>query len=83
VFRIAWRLSTVAITTKVGTDDGKALGKYRRNPMPADMRLRVAMQQQDGRTATTSNEVDGRVLSCDVLTSETIKHGSIEIGVSG
>jgi hypothetical protein len=51
--------------------------------MPADMGLRVAMQQQDWITATTSNEVDCGFLSVDSRTGETVKHGSMPINVSG
>jgi hypothetical protein len=45
--------------------------------------LRVAMQQQDGRPAPTAHEVDGRVVSGDVLMSETLKHGSRYLSLSG
>jgi hypothetical protein len=43
--------------------------------MPADMSLRLAMQQQDWITAAALNKVDYSFLSFDLLTSETIKHG--------
>jgi hypothetical protein len=77
VFRVAWRFRAVAATAKIGTDDGKSLGKDWRNAMPADMRLRVAMQQQNWTTATASNKIDGSFWSCDSLTSETSKHGHL------
>jgi hypothetical protein len=51
--------------------------------MPADMRLWLAMQQLDGITATTLHEVDGRFVSGDLLTRETIRHRSIYTRVLG
>jgi hypothetical protein len=75
VFRVARRFITVAEAAKVRADDRKPLGEYRRNAMPADMSLRVTMQQQDGITASTADEVDGNPLSFDLLMGEASKHG--------
>jgi hypothetical protein len=71
---VARRFSAVAKPAKVRTDDCESLGQYRRDAVPADMSLRVAVQEQDRKTAATVNEVDGSFLSLDLLTSETIKH---------
>src|SRR5262249_53248140 len=51
--------------------------------MPADMRLRVAMRQQEWIPAPAADEVNGGFLSVDLLTSETIKYGSLYLSVSG
>src|SRR5215813_3303627 len=42
------------------------------------MSLRIAVQEQDGKTIATANEVDRGPLSFDVLTNELVKHGSRE-----
>jgi hypothetical protein len=51
--------------------------------MPADMSLRVAMQQQDWITTASLNEVDCSFLSFDLFMSEAIKHGGTYISVLG
>src|SRR5262249_57094456 len=75
VFRVARRFSAVAKPAEVRTDDRESLCQYRRDAVPANKGLRVAVQKQDGKTAPTANEVDGSFLSLDLLTSEPIKHG--------
>ena len=42
--------------------------------MPADVRLRVAMQHQDWVTVTTLNQVDCGFPSLNLLAIETVKH---------
>jgi hypothetical protein len=42
----ALRFRRIAITTKVGHDHRKRLGKLLRNPMPNGVRLGMAMKQQ-------------------------------------
>jgi hypothetical protein len=75
-FGVHPRFTAVAKPAKVRTDDCESLGQYRRDVMPADMSLRVAVQEQDGKTAATANKVDGGSLSLCLLTNELVKHGS-------
>jgi hypothetical protein len=42
----ALRFRRIAVTSKVGHDHGKRLGKLLRNPMPNGVRLGMAMQQK-------------------------------------
>src|SRR5688572_12212510 len=77
MFRVACWFRTIAITAQVCTDHSKSLCKNGGYMMPADMSLWIAVQQQDGITTPPSNEVDYYFLCFDLLTSETIEHGSI------
>src|SRR5438128_7235993 len=58
VFRVTRRFSAVAKPAQIGTNDSELLSQLWRNQMPADMRLRIAVQQENRIAATTSNEVD-------------------------
>ncbi|HEX3249497.1 MAG TPA: hypothetical protein VHS05_08720 [Pyrinomonadaceae bacterium] len=74
MFRIARWFSAITKTTKVSTYYGDLLGQNRRYAMPADMRLRVTMQQQHRITMTTLNEVDCGFPSLNLLAIESVKH---------
>ncbi|MDT4965624.1 MAG: hypothetical protein QOJ64_361 [Acidobacteriota bacterium] len=72
--RIARRLVAVTITPQVRANDCKAFGKPRRNSMPTDVRLRIAVQQQHSGSTSAVNNVYRRLLGLDPLLREPIKH---------
>jgi hypothetical protein len=74
VRRARWR-AAVAEAAEVGGDHGEALGEPRRHPMPHEMRLGDAVQQQDRRTVAAPAPVDRRTGGGDVERFETIEHG--------
>ena len=52
------RLAAVTVTAEVHHDDGESLGKLRRDLVPLDVRLRIAVDEQQGRTAAAAQRVD-------------------------
>jgi hypothetical protein len=72
-FRVTWRFPAIAIPAKVWTDHRKAFGKDWRHAVPADVRLWVAMKEQNWTAMASLNEANQSRLCSDLLTSETIK----------
>src|SRR5207247_7770162 len=66
-------LTAVAIAAQIGGDDVESLRELRRNLVPKHMRLRVAVHQQDGRTATAGYGVDGCARGLNIQRLETRK----------
>jgi hypothetical protein len=69
------RLAAVAVPAQIGGDDGVALGKEGRYPMPHQMRFRYAVQEQQRRSAAASASVDRRTRGQDIELFESIEHG--------
>src|SRR5262249_15194038 len=55
---VALRPATVAVAAQVWRHDREVRRQQRRHPMPADMRLRKAMQEQQRRAASAEREID-------------------------
>ena len=52
-------LAAVAVAAQVGADDGEVSGQAGRDLVPHGMGLRIAVEQQQGRTAAALDQVDG------------------------
>ena len=52
------RLAAIAITAQVGGDHGIFLGQFRRQPVPLDVRLRMAVQEKEGRALSAGDDVE-------------------------
>jgi hypothetical protein len=78
---IALRFRTVPVTAQIRTNDCESFGEFRRNAMPADVSLRITVQQQNRITVASAHEVNSGLLSFYLLTSETLKHKNIYTGV--
>ena len=78
VGRAAIGLVGIAVAAKIGTYDGEAVRKRRRDLVPHRMRLRVTVKQKQRRPAAADGDVDpgasGRDLSRDELL-EKRRHG--------
>src|SRR5438094_9688679 len=71
VRRAAFRLAGIPIATKIGTNNGKALRQARSDLAPHRVRLRIAVQEQERRTAAAGDQVDLRARSADATRIET------------
>src|SRR5580658_8781025 len=63
VIECTFRLTAIAITTKVCTHHRKILGKCRRDLVPHAVVLWVSMQQQERGALTSSRDIDRRTAS--------------------
>jgi hypothetical protein len=61
----AGRLRAVSVAAQVGGDDGEALGEPRRDLVPHEVRLRVAVKEQQRRAGAAADEVDLRLARRD------------------
>ena len=66
----------VAVPTQVGEDHRVPVGEPRRDAVPHDVGLRVAVQQQDRRAVTTHLGVDARPVDVDVMVFPVLEHGT-------
>ena len=66
----------VAVPAQVGEDHGVPVGELRCDPVPHDVGLRIAVQQQDRRAVTTHLGVDARPVDVDVVVFEVLEHGT-------
>ena len=57
----------VAIAAQVGRDHGEALGQARRNLVPGEVGLRMAVQQQERRPAPARGEMNARARGLNVV----------------
>ncbi len=53
------------------------LGEAVRDLMPANMRLRIAVKQQQGWSLATMNQVDARASGLNVRLGESLEHGCL------
>jgi hypothetical protein len=60
--------------SKVGGDHGEALGESRRDPMPHEVRLGDAVQQEDRWTLAAPASVNRRPRRGDIELIEAIEH---------
>jgi hypothetical protein len=79
---ISERLLTVAVPLQVRAHDRKILGQQRSYYVPADMGLRITMQEQDGRTITSNNAVKGHPSNLLATYVEALKHSTRTPAVS-
>jgi hypothetical protein len=77
VIRRARGLAAVAEAAKVGGDQREVPGKVWRDPMPHEVRLGDAVQQEDGWTLTAAASVNRRPRRGDVELFEAVEpdHG--------
>ena len=68
------RLVAVAIAPQVGTDDAVALRQARRDLVPFDMALRIAVQHQDGRPLAAMRDMDLARPGVDPRPLEPLEH---------
>ena len=64
----------VAVATEVGGHDRVVLRERRRDEVPHDMGLGIAVQQQDGRAGTTYGSVDAGPVDVEVVVLEALEH---------
>ena len=76
---IARQFFAVAITAQVGRDDREAFRKLGHNLVPGQMRLRVAVEQQQRRSRTADRGADAHAVRIDVPPAEP-RH---EFGIFG
>src|SRR5207249_1950598 len=79
VRRSSFGLARVPIAPQVGADDDEALRKFWRDPVPHNVRLRISMQEQQGWTASTDDQMDlgaGSANASRVEPGEKVRHGS-------
>src|SRR6266581_4155824 len=72
--RAARRLFRIAIATQVGADDGEFLGETRREFMPARMGERIAVHQQNRRSAAAMDGDDAGAAGTDLAAGEVLEH---------
>ena len=73
MFGVAWWLPAIAVPAQVWTDHRKPFGKDWRDAMPTNVRLWIAMQEQNRITAASLNEVNNRFSRFYLLITKTIK----------
>jgi hypothetical protein len=61
----------VAVASEIGADDCELLGEPRRDSVPDRVRLRVPVQEEDGRAYPAANCVDRRVVDRQVERRES------------
>src|SRR4029453_5055446 len=69
------RLAAVSVATKIGHHHGELLGETRRDLVPLDVGLWIAVQEQQRRTAAPAQRVDRRARCLNLLRREARKHG--------
>ena len=76
VLRAAVGLRRIAVAAQVAADDGVALREPRRDPMPHRVRLRIAVQQEERRTAAADDAMNLRAGRRDAVRSKPGKSGA-------
>jgi hypothetical protein len=74
VLRVRGRLAAVAVAAEVRADHGVAPGQRRRDAMPHDVGLRVAVQEQERRPGAADPHVDRGLAGRDVAPLEAFEH---------
>src|SRR4051794_11144310 len=77
VIRCRRRLPAVAVAAQIGADDCVALGEFRRHLVPHGMRLRMSMQQKDGRSASAMTKIDDGAGGFDLAMREILEHAAV------
>ncbi len=67
-------LGAVAVAAQVGGDHGEGSGEARRHPVPHDVGLREAVEQEKGRARAAGHQVDGGVRQADLPVRESLEH---------
>jgi hypothetical protein len=70
----------VPIAAQIGGDDGEVLRQQRGGRTPHEMRLRVAVEQQERRTRAADHGADGAALARQVAGLEAFEHVENRIG---
>ena len=71
------RFSTHAIPAKVGDDDGEVLRQFRCDAVPNQMRLRIAVQQQQRRATAADERVDIDAVGVNTSLGKFIEHDNL------
>src|SRR5690242_101732 len=61
------RLAAISVPAKIRNDESEIVGKLRRNLVPHDMSLGIAVEQQQWRPLASYHHVDRYVLEIDFL----------------
>ena len=69
-------LAAIAITTQVSRHDGEAFSQLIGDFVPDHMGLRVAVQQEQGRTGAALPIVDPNAIDLALATLELLEHGT-------
>jgi hypothetical protein len=77
VITAAGGLIAVAVAAQVQTDDREMLGRHGSHAVPHDVRLGVAMQEQDRRPGAAATQVDRDPVRLDRLGREVRKHSEL------
>jgi hypothetical protein len=77
----AVRLCRVAIAAQIRRDHGEALGQPGRDLVPGEVRLRVAVQQQERRPAPACRKVDTGACGLDIADLKARKKVSCPLSV--
>ena len=75
-------LVAVAVTPEIRADDGEALGEDRCHAVPHRVRLRVAVQEEQGHSPATMGNVDPDAVHLDPLTGEPRQHATVVAEIS-
>ena len=79
VRRVGGGLAAVTVTAQVAGDDGETLRQPRRDPVPHDVRLRIAVQQQQRRPRAADHGVNGGRAGVDILAVEALEHAALAV----
>src|SRR5512133_1120169 len=71
------RLAALAVTAQIRGDDREVPGKERRDLVPHHMRLRMSMQEKNGRTIASMPYADRCFTSIHHRQLESFKHRSL------
>ena len=73
----ARRLCTETVTTQIGDDDGESFREFRCHAMPDQMRLRIAVQQQQRWATAADQGVDFNAIGVNAFLGEGAIHADI------
>ena len=74
IFWLGWWLRAVAVAAKVGCDECVSLGEFWSDLVPEHVRLRIAVQQQDGIPLPTGNQIDLHTVGANTSSLESLEH---------
>src|SRR5262249_50658973 len=66
-----------AVAAQIGAHHGEASHQLRRDEVPADVRLRIAMEEQDRRTRAADREMDRGFTRFDPPRGEAFEHAGV------
>ena len=70
-------LGASAVTTQVGRHDSEVFRQPRRHPVPDDMRLRIAVEEQQRRTGAADAQTDCRFADVKMMKFKASKHWTL------